>query len=477
MSSCLSLRSSVRPSKTKDSEQEVVLSEEEKEPESGEETWLCDKCGEDLTTESTSIGCDFESCNRWYHPSCLLPTTPLDEDHKWFCDLCEDDRPPLCNNALVNNTQENHKPIKCVSCKRKVEKAELITCSGKCGKEFHGDCVLSEEEKEKYFVCKSDDKWYCCECVSFLQGAIKWGNMMGVDEIGQKLDTMYDEIVCWKLKLFEVPKGKAGKDFIVELDRLLSELTYNTNWKSLSLKLIHIFMPAMLQRPTPKSKPRQNSKFLKERLVWWANGDLDSLMKHCRQIQKQLEKKHKEEAVNNHKAFCRLMLQGRVRKALKYINDSEKLAGGVHNLSKEVIEELKLKNPEPGSKDSSVLPNITSELPDPVIFEGIDASCIQNAAKDIDGAGGPSQVSAQIWKHMICSRFHLNEAEKLAQTIADLVKILCSKHLPYEYMTEFLASSLITLYKDPGSASPEIRPIQIGEVFRCIAAKTVTKFR
>ena len=78
---------------------------------------------------------------------------------------------------------------------------------------------------------------------------------------------------------------------------------------------------------------------------------------------------------------------------------------------------------------------------------------------------------------MICSRFHLNEAEKLAQTIADLVKILCSKHLPYEYMTEFLASSLITLYKDPGSASPEIRPIQIGEVFRCIAAKTVTKFR
>ena len=161
---------------------------------------------------------------------------------------------------------------------------------------------------------------------------------MGVDEIGQKLDMMYDEIVCWKLNLFEVPKGKAGKDFIVDLDRLLSELTHNTNWKSLSLKLIHIFMPAMLQRPTPKSKPRQNSKFLKERLVWWANGDLDSLMKHCRQIQKQLEKKHKEEAVNNHKAFCRLMLQGRVRKALKYINDSEKLAGGVHNLSvKEVL--------------------------------------------------------------------------------------------------------------------------------------------
>ena len=145
-------------------------------------------------------------------------------------------------------------------------------------------------------------------------------------------------------------------------------------------------------------------------------------------------------------------------------------------MSKEVIEELKLKHPEPGSKDPSVLPNITSELPDPVIFEGKDASCIQNAAKDIDGAGGPSQVSAQIWKHMICSRFHLNEADKLAQTVADFVKMLCSKQLPSEYMTEFLASRLIPLDKDPGSASPEIRPIGIGEVLRRIAAKTVTKF-
>ena len=90
---------------------------------------------------------------------------------------------------------------------------------------------------------------------------------MGVDEISQKVDMMYDEIVCWKVNLSEVPKGKAGKDFIVNLNRLLSELTYNINWKTLSLKLIHIFMPAMLQCPTPKSKPCQNSKFPKDRLV------------------------------------------------------------------------------------------------------------------------------------------------------------------------------------------------------------------
>ena len=102
--------------------------------------------------------------------------------------------------------------------------------------------LLSEEEKEKFFVSRSDDNWFCSECVSFLQDSIKWGCMIGVDDISNKLDSMYDEIICWRLNLFEVPKGKAGKDFIMELDRLLSKLTFKTNWKSLSLKLIHVYI-------------------------------------------------------------------------------------------------------------------------------------------------------------------------------------------------------------------------------------------
>ena len=57
--------------------------------------------------------------------------------------------------------------------------------------------------------------------------------MIGFLEFSSKLDNMYEEITCWRVNIFEVPKGKAGKDFIAELNRLLSELTYKTNWKSL----------------------------------------------------------------------------------------------------------------------------------------------------------------------------------------------------------------------------------------------------
>ncbi len=99
-----------------------------------------------------------------------------------------------------------------------MNKAEYISYGGKCANQFHGDCVLSEEEKEKYFIQLSNDKWYCKDCVLFLQGGSKWGEMIGFDEISSKLDAMYDEIICWRLNLFDVPRGKAGKDFIEELN-------------------------------------------------------------------------------------------------------------------------------------------------------------------------------------------------------------------------------------------------------------------
>ena len=66
------------------------------------------------------------------------------------------------------------------------------------------------------------------------------------------------------------------------------------------------------------------------------------------------------------------MLQGRVRKALKYVNDEENLAGGVHKLSDEVVEELKKKHPSACPEEPSVMLDITSENPDSVLFEGLD---------------------------------------------------------------------------------------------------------
>ena len=196
MSSRMSLRSS-KPSASPENHSSdlddnlSVLSEDELEERDTEETLPCAECGKNLTTEESSTGCDYTFCNRWFHPSCLAPNVPLDKE--WFCHLCVDDRPPPHDTISINDVQEPivtdsaiQQKIKCATCKRKVDKNEFIVCGGKCRKELHGDCVLSEEEKEKYFVKKSVDKWYCSECVCFLQDALKWGNMMGWDVINQK---------------------------------------------------------------------------------------------------------------------------------------------------------------------------------------------------------------------------------------------------------------------------------------------------
>ena len=88
------------------------------------------------------------------------------------------------------------------------------------------------------------------------------------------------------------------------------------------------------------------------------------------------------------------MFQWRVRKALKYINDSEKLASGVRKPSKEwKIIELELKYPGPGTEDPPL-------LPDSVLFESNDASWIPKAVMGLSGAAGPHKIN-ELCDHVI----------------------------------------------------------------------------
>jgi hypothetical protein len=76
--------------------------------------------------------------------------------------------------------------------------------------------------------------------------------------IQTKVDDIYCKIVGWQKNLFMVPRGKAGKDFILELTRLINLFNFKTDWMDLSLSLVHIFLPITLQKPHNRSKPRHN---------------------------------------------------------------------------------------------------------------------------------------------------------------------------------------------------------------------------
>jgi hypothetical protein len=57
---------------------------------------ICSTCSKDVTSEPTSVNCDFDSCHHIFHPCCLGDAGPLDNE-KWYCDKHDpSEREELC---------------------------------------------------------------------------------------------------------------------------------------------------------------------------------------------------------------------------------------------------------------------------------------------------------------------------------------------------------------------------------------------
>ena len=161
----------------------------------------------------------------------------------------------------------------------------------------------------------SSEKWFCMRCQAIRGNKIKWGEIEGEEAIASCIKKIYLEVITWNKNIFMLPRGKAGTDFIKELTRLLYLFVNDTKWARLGLPLVHIFIPLMLQKPSSNSRARDNANYLSQRLLMWSDGKIDSLLIEGREIQRRLSQrlaqlKKKKESKN--RAYCRLMLRGRV---------------------------------------------------------------------------------------------------------------------------------------------------------------------
>ena len=86
---------------------------------------------------------------------------------------------------------------------------------------------------------------------------------------------------------------------------------------------------------------------------------------------------------------------------------------------------------------------------EPVIFEQIDINLIRKIAMNISGSGGPSQVDADTWRIMICSKVYKNNAVELAASVANAAKKLATKNIEPHVTESLLACRLIPLEKKP----------------------------
>ena len=176
---------------------------------------------------------------------------------------------------------------------------------------------------------------------------------------------------------------------------------------------------------------------------------------------------------SNHKTFCRLMIVGKIKQALSFINNNNDVTG-VHCLTDDVKRILQSKHPcaEPAAPEVLLPDNPVYHQP--VIYEGITPELVQKSAMMLNGAGGPTLIDSDTWKHILCCKSYLNESQSLAEAIANIAKRLCAESIHPCCLREFTAARLIPLDKGADSAgNPGVRPIGIGEVLRRIIRKCV----
>ena len=200
---------------------------------------------------------------------------------------------------------------------------------------------------------------------------------------------------------------------------------------------------------------------MEKRLVWWKEGKVQLLLDECRAVQDRLLKT-KSTPQDNVKAFTRLMLQGRVSAALRFIGSQQT---GLVPVNNEVIEDLKSKHPpsvEPvlESLIKGPLPTVLSQE---VIFENIDGNLIYKCSKNTSGAAGPSGADAEMWKRLLGSKQFKTKPAELCEAVAELARKLCLSEVNPTYIRAFIAGRLIPLDKKPG-----VRPIGVGEILRRI---------
>ena len=71
-----------------------------------------------------------------------------------------------------------------------------------------------------------------------------------------------------------LPTGRAGKDLIDEITRLLNAWILDSSMKHITFKAIMVMPSLILQKPSRNSKAKDHSEALRRRMIQWQSGDI-----------------------------------------------------------------------------------------------------------------------------------------------------------------------------------------------------------
>ena len=191
----------------------------------------------------------------------------------------------------------------------------------------------------------------------------QWGLLKGA-EIREKVMKAYQTVARWKRNLFYLPTGKAGEGFIEEVTKVSNQFNAGGAFESVSLMMVTIMFPLLLQKPAPNSKSADHVRYLEKRLGMWKEGDIISLVNEGKSIQNRMTRKKKTKCDSDEKRFVKLMEQGKISAALRCIGS---LQCGVHEVTPDVLKVLQEKHPEGTEAGSGSI--LQGPLPEKIVEE------------------------------------------------------------------------------------------------------------
>ena len=236
----------------------------------------------------------------------------------------------------------------------------------------------------------------------------------------------------WKSNLFEVPRVRLAHCLYRSCPVLLMLTVMHLQRKvAIALKAAMVLPAVVLQKPPSKSKSKECSLRLEERLTRWAEGDENLCCTKDRQFRAEFCGKEWRIYSNLARPAEKLVSRGNVRAATRLI--SEEADKGSLPLNKiqpdgrSVRDHLIDNHPTGTSLDPSTISyRSPANEHHHIDFDQIDGPFVLSTIHGMSGSAGPSGLDARGWKRL-CSSFKRASSD-LCESIARLTKRLCTTY-------------------------------------------------
>ena len=117
---------------------------------------------------------------------------------------------------------------------------------------------------------------------------------------------------------------KTGKEFIDTCKELTNKWNNGSEMAFIALKVAIVLLALCLQKAGPKSKLKDHQDCLARRLVLWKKGEIDTILREGRMIQRHLvNSRRATDPPDRAKIFANLVMTGQVNWALRYLSDDQ----------------------------------------------------------------------------------------------------------------------------------------------------------